>query len=47
MEFFEVNFVCYFNNADDLSKQTEVEYGLIRGGSSLEFFEVNLLCYFC
>ena len=28
------------SNADDLSKQTEVEYGIIRGGSSMEFFEV-------
>lgn len=29
-------------NADDLSKQTEIKYGSVWGGSSMTFFKVKL-----
>ena len=30
-------------NADDLSKQTEIKYGTIYGGSTMSFFRVSYL----
>ena len=29
-------------NADDLSKQTEIQYGTIYGGSTMTFFKVSI-----
>jgi len=34
--------VTPINSADDLSKQTEVEYGVLKHSSSMEFFKVFL-----
>jgi hypothetical protein len=30
-------------NADDLSKQTEIHYGTLKGGSTEQFFRVKLI----
>jgi hypothetical protein len=32
--------VTPINSADDLAKQTEVEYGVLKYSSSMEFFKV-------
>ena len=29
-------------NADDLSRQTEIKYGTVQGGSTMTFFKVNI-----
>lgn len=31
------------DSADDLAKQTRIEYGAVRDGSTMTFFKVNLL----
>ena len=36
--------VAPINSADDLVKQTEVEYGVLRDSSSMEFFKVIMHC---
>ena len=39
--------VSPINSADDLSRQTEVEYGTIRQGSTQEFFRVSITLLPC
>lgn len=34
------------DNADDLSRQTEIKYGSLKGGSTEQFFKVNRVKYF-
>lgn len=33
--------VAPINSADELAKQTEVEYGVLKDSSSMEFFRVS------
>ena len=35
--------VAPINSADDLAKQTEVEYGVLKDSSSMDFFRVSLI----
>lgn len=33
------------DSADDLAKQTKIEYGAVRDGSTMTFFKVNLFMF--
>lgn len=35
--------VTPINSAEDLARQTQVEYGTISSGTTLDFFKVNIL----
>jgi hypothetical protein len=39
--------VTLINSAEDLSRQTEIKYGIMRGGSTQAFFAVIKFFYFC
>ncbi len=34
--------VSPIESAEDLAKQTDIQYGAVEGGSTMEFFRVNL-----
>lgn len=33
------------DSADDLAKQTKIEYGAVEDGATMTFFKVSLTCY--